>query len=109
MIRSLYYMPGKPLPTDISPKEFARLLRASRGLLWVDFTSEPPEVCEPILLGFGFHPLAIDDALQETHVPKIDDWGEYLYIVLNVLRYGKDNGSFHPKVDELDVFLGRNY
>jgi magnesium transporter len=75
-------------------------------LLWADFTDEPPEICEPILNEFGFHPLAIDDALQEIHVPKIDDWGAYLYIVLNVFRYRSENGSFQPIVDELDVFLG---
>ena len=108
MIRSLFYITGQPIRTDIPPKELTRLLRR-RGLFWVDFTGEPPEVCEPILRDFGFHPLAIEDALQKTHVPKIDDWGAYLYIVLNVLRYRSENGSFHPIVDELDVFLGNNY
>jgi magnesium transporter len=79
------------------------------GTLWVDFTSEPPEVCEPILQRFNFHQLAIDDALLETHVPKLDDWGDYLYIVLNVLRYHKEHEAFHPQLDELDVFLGNNF
>ena len=109
MIRALFYSPGKPLRTDVPSQEFQRLLRDRRGLLWVDFLSEPPEIAEPILRGFGFHPLAIDDALEETHVPKIDDWGEYLYIVLNVMNYKHDNGLFHPDVDELDIFLGSNY
>jgi magnesium transporter len=73
MIRSLYYSPGKPIRKDIPPQEFQKLIRDRRGLLWVDFLEESPENCLPILQGFGFHPLAIDDALQETHVPKIDD------------------------------------
>jgi Mg2+ and Co2+ transporter CorA len=29
---------------------------------------------------FGFHPLAIDDALREAHIPKLDDWGQYLVL-----------------------------
>ena len=49
MIRSLYYSLGKPIRTDISPDEFPRLLRDRKGLLWVDFMSEPEEIAEPIL------------------------------------------------------------
>ncbi len=109
MIRTLFYTPGKPVRSDIPPSEFSRLLRDKRGMLWVDFMSEPPETALPILQSFGFHHLAIDDALQETHAPKIDDWGDYLYIVLNYMRLVKDTGSWDTEIDELDIFLGRNY
>lgn len=109
MIRSLYYSPGKPIRTDIPAHEFPRLSRDRRGLLWVDFISEPAESAEPILRSFNFHPLAIDDALQETHTPKIDDWGDYLYIVLNVMNYKHVEGVFESEIDELDIFLGRNF
>ena len=109
MIRSLYYYPGKPIRTDISPDEFPRLIRDRKGLLWVDFMSEPEEIAEPILRSFNFHPLAIDDALQETHTPKIDDWGDYIYIVLNVMNFRQEHGVFESEIDELDIFLGKNY
>ncbi len=109
MIRSLYYKPGQPIRTDISPAEFPRLIRDRRGMLWVDFIGEPVESAEPILRNFGFHPLAIDDALQETHTPKVDDWGNYLYIVLSIMNYRQENGMFDAEMDELDVFLGHNY
>jgi magnesium transporter len=58
---------------------------------------------------FGFHPLAIDDALQETHVPKLDDWGDYLYIVLNYMNMELNEETWEAEVDELDIFLGSNY
>lgn len=109
MIRSLYYKPGQPIRTDIPPLEFPRLIRNRKGMLWVDFIGEPEEDAEPILRSFGFHPLAIDDALQETHTPKVDDWGEYLYIVLSILNYRQEKGVFNAEVDELDIFLGQNY
>ncbi|MCA1899615.1 MAG: magnesium/cobalt transporter CorA [Chloroflexi bacterium] len=109
MIQALFFSPGKPVRTDVSPAEFHRLLRDKRGLLWVDFTSEPPETSLPVLQMFGFHPLAIDDALQETHAPKIDDWSDYLYIVLNYMHLIKDSEPWDTEIDELDIFLGRNY
>lgn len=109
MIRTLFFTPGKPIRTNIPPSEFPRLLRDRKGLLWVDFMSETPEQAEPILSQFGFHPLAIDDALQETHTPKVDDWGDYLYMVFNILNYKLEEGVFDSEIDELDIFLGRNY
>ncbi len=109
MVRSAFFTPGKPARTDISPDQFPRLLRDKRGLLWVDFTAESPETSQPILESFNFHPLAIADALEQTHAPKIDDWSDYLYIVLNYMHLVKETEPWDTEIDELDIFLGRNY
>ncbi|KAF0108027.1 MAG: magnesium Mg(2+) and cobalt Co(2+) transport protein CorA [Anaerolineaceae bacterium] len=110
MIRALYFSPASRLEMEYPVDKFKKALRNRKGLLWVDFSGEPNETCEPILREiFRFHPLAVDDALQETHVPKVDDWGDYLYIVLNALDFDETltNGTLHTH--ELDVFLGRNF
>jgi magnesium transporter len=109
MIRSLYYVPGSPIQKDLPPEKFPELLQDKQAVLWVDFVSEPPETCLPILQDFNFHPLAIDDALQETHSPKLDDWGDYLYIVLNYMNANENGDAWETEVDELDIFLGKNY
>lgn len=108
MIRTLYYAPGKPLRTEIPPQEFPALIHNRKSLLWVDFSGEPPAICEPVLKDFGFHPLAIDDALQETHSPKVDDWGDYLYLALNYMTM-TERQTWEMEIDELDIFLGPNY
>jgi magnesium transporter len=103
------YFPGdETLNLDLKPGDLPQALANPNGLLWVDFSGETPEVCEPILEGvFGFHPLAVDDALSESHVPKLDDWQKYLYVVLDAIQFDRDN----KEVDtiEVDVFLGKNY
>jgi magnesium transporter len=109
MIRSLYYSPGQPVQKDLAPETFPQLIQNQQCVLWVDFISEPPETCQPILNEFGFHPLAIDDALQETHVPRLDDWGTYLYIVFNYINMQPNGNTWETEIDELDVFLGKNY
>jgi magnesium transporter len=97
------------LKTSLSLIDIAFALQDLQGLLWVDFEATDPGEAEPILRKtFGFHPLAIDDALQETHIPKLDDWGKYLYLVLNAITYDKKDGG-HINTMELDVFLGSNY
>lgn len=110
MIRSLYYLPGKPIRWNLPPEEFQEARRAENSLLWVDFSGEPPEHCLPILQTFGFHALAIEDALQETHVPKLDDWDSYLYVVLNYMHLeDAKKQAWDTDVDEVDIFLGTNY
>lgn len=109
MIRSLCFTPGQEILDNLPIKEFVTVLQNPKALLWIDFDNEPDASAEPILTGiFRFHPLAVDDALQETHVPKVDDWGEYLYIVLNAMSYDEKDGLV-LKTKELDVFLGKNY
>src|SRR5512137_2942808 len=109
MIRVLYRSQKGRVRTDLKPEEFAAALKDTHGLLWVDFEGEPPEVCEPILRQtFGFHPLAVDDALQESHVPKIDDWEEYLYLVFHAVVLDHEGGD-HLDTLEMDAFLGKNY
>jgi magnesium transporter len=109
MIRSLYLTKDGILHQDLSLMDIAFALQEPEGALWVDFESTPAEEDEPILRKtFGFHPLAIDDALQESHVPKIDDWGEYLYIVLHAVALDEQDG-IQVTTKELDVFVGQNY
>lgn len=109
MIRSIYFPARGEWHTGLAVDEFLSALRDEAGMLWVDFEGTPPDEDEPILRQvFGFHPLAVDDALQESHVPKLDDWGDYLYIVLHAVVYDQQEGD-HVDTLELDVFLGKNY
>jgi len=109
MIRSVYASPTGELINFLTLDEMPEIIRSGQGLLWVDFEATAPEDDEPILRQtFGFHPLAIDDALQETHVPKLDDWESYLYIVLNAIKILPDT-SGEIELLELDVFLGKHY
>jgi magnesium transporter len=108
MLRILYYQDGM-LSTDLDGTALAAAVRDPSGLLWIDLVAELPENCRALFRDpFDFHPLAIDDALEEAHVPKVDDWGRYLYLVLHAIEF--DPAGEEP-VDtlELDVFLGRNY
>jgi magnesium transporter len=109
MIRSLYRQGDGNVSTDVELSQLTSIIQDKDGLLWVDFFNEPKEACMPILRDtFGFHPLAIDDALEETHVLKVDDWGEYLYLVLHGVILNPEEDEL-LSTNELDLFLGDNY
>jgi magnesium transporter len=91
--------------------QIGQAIADTAALLWADFeAAEDPgieEVQRWLCEVFRFHPLAVEDALQESHVPKVDDWGSYLYIVFQVPRI--DPASGRLELQELDVFLGPNF
>ncbi len=108
MIRCLYFENGKPEASSLAVEGYSQALQDPQNLLWVDLSAEDPVNAEKILHDiFAFHPLAIDDALRETHVPKVDDWDTYLYIVLHEINF--DRREANLETNELDAFLGPNY
>ncbi len=109
MLRSLFRTPEGSVQTDLSPEAFAAALKEPDAQLWVDLEGEPPQVCEPILRqAFDFHPLAVEDALQESHVPKVDDWDTYLYVVLHEATLDQAD-QVQLETMEVDLFVGANY
>jgi magnesium transporter len=108
MPRAIYYNKAGELLSELTPADYQGALQDKEGVLWVDFTGEEPESAEKILLNtFGFHPLSVDDALRETHVPKVDDWEKYLYIAMHAVSYTSNSEDIDTI--ELDVFLGENF
>jgi magnesium transporter len=108
MIRILCRAAQGAAMIELPPKELASALKVKRNLIWVDLIGDDTGAHQPLLTDtFGFHPLAVEDALIETHLPKIDDWDEYVYLVL----YGVDFDRAKLEVDshEVDAFLGSNY
>jgi magnesium transporter len=56
---------------------------------------------------FHFHTLALDDMLSKIQRPKIDDYDNYLFIVLHFPVYDKTSRVTTPS--ELNIFIGENY
>lgn len=93
---------------DVTTEALTAILSGGQGLLWVDLMGDGNSAIEALLQQtFGFHPLAIDDALHETHIPKVDDWDTYLYLVFQDVAY--DAAQRMILLPELDVFLGRGF
>jgi magnesium transporter len=109
MVRILHRRGDGTLDASLAAGGIAAALADPRSLLWVDFLDEPRESCESVLRDtFGFHPLAIDDAIQQSHVPKIDDWDSYLYLVLHAVSF-REQSDPPLATHELDIFAGPNY
>ena len=107
MIRSFVFSDGKLVGQDLE-REALRLVRADKGLLlWVDLDNPTDEETRFILeTVFQFHPLAIEDCVQPNSLPKVEDYEDYLFIVVHAVDFTRTE-KFNTT--ELDLFLGRDY
>ena len=107
MIRSFIFSDGKLVGQDLE-REALRLVRADKGLLlWVDLDKPTDEEWKFVLESvFQFHPLAIEDCVAPTSLPKVEDYEDYLFIVTHAVDF-KRTDKFNTT--ELDLFLGRDY
>ena len=75
-------------------------------LIWIDFEKPTPDETDYLSNYFNFHPLAVEDCVAETPLPKVDDFGVYLFLVLHGSRMLTEGRS---ATNEVNVFLGSNY
>lgn len=66
------------------------------------------DVCllERLGVAFGLHPLTIEDILNTDQRPKLEDHGDYLYVVLKHFR--KEEGG-RLASEQVSIVLGSNY
>ncbi len=55
-------------------------------LVWVDAEGERREVLESLANQFGLHPITLDDLVNRNQRPKIEEFDEYVFLVLHALR-----------------------
>jgi magnesium transporter len=108
VISILHFDEKTGLQKSGSVDEVSPYRRREGGVLWVDF--ESPSDAEAALLDevFAFHPLAIEDCREAADYPKLDDFEEYLFLVMlapDLLSAEQED----PVMLGLNVFLSRTY
>ena len=109
MITSFYYKKGGAVETNLSRARLLSVLSEKDSLLWVDFENPTEFESDMLVEIFNFHPLAVEDCITDHSEPKVDDYEEYLFLVVHSLTMVQNNGQKELSTIELDLFLGSNY
>ena len=66
-----------------------------------------PEIIEQVGTHFGLHPLVLEDIANTGQRPKMEDFDDYIYVVLKMLRFdAKENET---KAEQVSIILGRDF
>src|SRR3954470_29837 len=96
-------------PTERTPeREEPRVeIVETPGLRWINI-ERPRQVDQAWLEErFEFHPLDYEDVFSRNQRPKLDEYDDYLFIVLHFPRYDKTVGRLNAA--EVDIFVGPDY
>lgn len=73
----------------------------------MDLSGPTPEEARVLSDVFHFHELAIEDALMEIHHPKVESYGDYLYLILHGINFQESEHCFSTQ--DVDFFLGEQF
>ena len=85
----------------------AWLAPESEVKVWVDLQNPSEEEGRILSDVFHFHELAVEDALSARQYPKVESYGDYLYLILHRIDFAAPEHCF--QTHDVDFFLGRNF
>jgi len=99
------------LREDVGLDELPRYLEDPNALVWCDVYSsdggkEGP-YAELLTRHFGFDELTVEDCFTASHLPKVDDYGGYLFMALFSFHVSEKTGRVQTV--EVDMYVGENY
>lgn len=100
------FEPGKPMESrEIRDLEECRELRREGCITWLN-VSGVSDVGTIERLGaiLNFHPLIVEDIVSTLQRPKSEDYGEYLFLVLRLVKID-ENGEFSVSTEQISILV----
>ena len=104
LINCVAYENGVRL-TDLTVEEISDYLKRPECFVWVALRDATPEELDKMKEEFSLHELAVEDARHGHQRPKLEEYGESVFVVMHLLEF--NNGE--SNLGELNVFVGPNY
>lgn len=77
------------------------------ALLWIDVDDPTIPAYDRVAELLRLHPLAIEDTRNDYQRPKVEEYDEHLFIIVNSLLPIPRERTI--SIEEVDIFLGRHY
>lgn len=90
---------------SIDREAIADLLKRDE-FFWLDLTDPGAAEADQLREAFSFHPLPLEDMLKRDQRPKLEDYGEYMFLVYYGAGKASDGGVV---LEEVHAFLSGGY
>lgn len=104
LINCVAYQDGQKL-ADIPVEEISDYMERPETFVWVALRDAEPEELKTMQHEFGLHELAVEDASRGHQRPKIEEYGDSLFVVVKTIECRDGDVA----VGEVDMFVGQNY
>src|SRR5918995_534556 len=107
IVDNAIYVEGRRTEEPGSLQETYEAVRQRRGVAWIGLYRPAEEEFASVAGEFGLHPLAVEDAIRAHQRPKIERYGETLFVVLRPAHYIDETETV--EFGEIHVFAGRDF
>jgi magnesium transporter len=93
---------------EVKKIEECFLFREKPTVTWMNVDGlHQVEILEKLGECYGLHPLVLEDILNTDQRPKMEDYGEYIYIVLRDLDYSDKSNEI--ETEQIILIVGSNF
>ncbi|WP_235735981.1 magnesium/cobalt transporter CorA [Nocardioides alcanivorans] len=110
IVDSALYHEGQRVSPASGPEDLASLRQrgaAPGSFLWVGLHDPTADELSQVAGAFDLHRLAVEDALKAHQRPKLERYGDSLFLVLKTLWYLDESDAV--ETGEVNIFLGRDF
>jgi magnesium transporter len=104
LVNCAAYQNGRKL-ADVAVSEIHAYVSRPDCFVWVALKDPEPAELAAMQSEFDLHDLTIEDAHHGHQRPKIEEYGESLFVVLHMLEFAREELN----VGEVGIFVGKNY
>lgn len=106
-IESFDYTPDQITEQELKTVEEAFTYKSTRSKTWINFNglNKISEI-EKVGKYYNLHPLILEDIVNTSQRPKIDEYNEYLFLVLKMMYYDENEAIIS---EQISLVLGHNY
>jgi magnesium transporter len=91
---------------NVELDEVHEVLKESNQFVWIGLHEPSEEVLTKVQKEFGLHELAVEDARNAHQRPKVELYGDSVFIVLRTAQMNKEH---HTEFGETHFFVGPNF
>lgn len=104
VVKCVAYADGRKT-AEVAIPDISEILKSEDQFVWIGLREPDEALLRQIQEEFGLHDLAIEDALSAHQRPKLEEYGQSLFIVLRTAQWHDGSIAF----GETHIFIGPRY
>jgi magnesium transporter len=105
IVNCIAYAKGRRLVSDLAIEEIGDILREEGAFVWLGLYEPDEDLMKQVQKQFDLHDLAVEDAHSAHQRPKLEVYGDSLFVVLRTAQLLDGKIQF----GETHVFIGAHY
>jgi magnesium transporter len=108
-VPSVYRRSDGEVERELAPARLRQIVEAREGMLWVDLDVSNPAQAALLTDVFRFHPLAVEDARNPISRVKVDEYPDFLVVVVRVVGFAHETPDpYDLETANLTMFVTRH-